>query len=64
MSLFSKEHYEIMRMFEQIYGKQYRLDKEDKSLWAKGIIYQHPELNMLFIAFRQGVELGVKNGEN
>lgn len=58
MQLITKEHYDVMAHFEKIYGKQYRMDKEEKSYWLKGNIYQHPEANMLFKAFRQGVAYG------
>lgn len=57
MTLLGKDHYEMIEFFERtITG--YRLDKEPKELWSKGIIYQHGELNQLFKVFRQGVAYG------
>ena len=56
MSLFSKEHYEIIEQFEKQFNG--RMDKEDKSIWSKGVIYQDGMMNQLFLAFRQGYALG------
>jgi len=58
MSVSSKEHYELMTMFEKEF-KGYRLDREDKSFWSKGNIYQNGETNALFLAYRRGYALGV-----
>lgn len=58
MSLTSKEHYELIEMFEKVFAGSYRMDKEDKSLWSKGNVYQNGEMNQLFLAFRQGVAYG------
>lgn len=58
MALFSKEHYELIEMFEKEFKGLYRFDKEDKKYWAKGNIFQHGELNNLFLAFRKGVAYG------
>ncbi len=55
--LTSKDHYDLIAMFDRIY-KGERLDKEDKSLWAQGNVYQSGETNKLFLAFRQGVAYG------
>lgn len=57
MALFDKEHYDMLEVFEKTY-RGYRTDKEDQSLWPKGRIYEHPELNLLFLAFRHGVAYG------
>lgn len=57
MTLHSQDHYEIMEMFERAL-KPGRTDKEPKSLWAKGHIYQDGQVNNLFLAFRQGVAYG------
>ena len=58
MSLFSKEHYDLINDFERNFSE--RFDKEDKSLWAKSIIYQDGEVNKLFLAFRLGYSAGKK----
>lgn len=53
MSLFSQEHYELLSQFEREF-KGRRLDKEDKGLWPKGIIFQDGHVNDLFLAYRRG----------
>jgi uncharacterized membrane protein len=58
MTLISKEHYDLIAMFEKIYAGEFRLDKEDKSMWSKGFIYQHGDANRMFKAFRHGVAYG------
>lgn len=55
--LYTKEHQELMQMFERIY-KAERLEREDKSDWASNRIYQDGTVNKLFLAFRQGVAYG------
>lgn len=57
MPLNSQENIEMVAMFDRLF-KGRRLDKEDKSLWPRGIIYQDGGLNELFLAFRQGVAYG------
>lgn len=47
-----KEHYDLMSAFERQYSV--RFDREDKSLWPKGVIYQDMRVNDLFLAFRHG----------
>lgn len=54
----SKEHYELMAMFERANDSR-RLDREDKALWPKGHVYQHDATNDLFLAFRQGYAFGI-----
>ena len=39
MALFDKEHYDMIEAFERAYSGSFRMDKEDKSLWAKGHVY-------------------------
>ncbi len=51
--LFSKESYDMLAMFEREF-KGRRLDKEDKSLWPKGIVFQDGHVNELFLAYRRG----------
>jgi hypothetical protein len=58
MTLFSKDHYDLMSMFEHEF-RGFRLDREDKALWAKGNVYQSGETNNLFLAYRKGHALGV-----
>jgi len=58
MSLLSKEHYEMIEFFDRTFKGQFRLDKEDKSMWAKGVIYQNDDANRLFKAFREGAAYG------
>lgn len=58
MTITSKEHYELIEFFERTFKGQLRLDKEDKSMWPKGIIYQNGDANRLFKAFREGVAYG------
>lgn len=57
MTLFSTEHYNLMEMFEREFSG-FRMDREDKSTWAKGRIYQSGETNNLFLAYRKGVAYG------
>lgn len=57
MSLFSKEHYELLEMFEREYPGM-RLDKEDKAMWQRGYVYQNGETNNAFLAFRKGYAFG------
>lgn len=59
--LISQEHYDLLAHFESILKKReagLRFDKEDKSLWVRGHIFQHGETNQLFLAFREGYALG------
>ena len=55
--LYSKEHYDIMSMFETVYP-HFRLDREAKEFWQQGNIYQCGETNQMFLAFRHGVAYG------
>lgn len=54
--LLTKEHYELMAQFEREHSG--RFDKEDKSLWRKGIVYQDGHINELFLAYRRGYAYG------
>ena len=56
MSLLSKEHYELMLQFEKQFTG--RFDKEEKSLWVKGNVYQDSMVNQMFVVFRAGYALG------
>jgi hypothetical protein len=57
-NLLSTEHYAMMEFFERTMKGRWRLDREDKSMWAKGRIYQNGEANAAFLIFRQGVAYG------
>lgn len=57
MNVGSKEHYEIMDMFERDH-QGLRLDKEPKESWARGVIYQNGDANNLFLAYRNGYGFG------
>lgn len=48
----SKEHYDLIAAFER--SRKERFDKEEKSLWGKGIVYQDGRVNALFLAYRNG----------
>jgi uncharacterized membrane protein len=51
------EHIELMEQFEKTF-KYERLDKEDRTLWPRGIIYQNGQTNALFLAYRHGYAFG------
>lgn len=53
MKLLGKEHYDLMEAFERDHSGQ-RLDREDKSFWTAGHIYQSGMTNELFLAYRKG----------
>ena len=53
----TKEHDDLMKMFERIF-RHFRLDKEGEDLWSKGRIYQDGQANELFLAFRHGYAYG------
>ena len=55
--LLTKEHYDLIAQFERD-CKPGRTDKEDKSLWAKGIVYQDGHVNALFRVYRTGYAFG------
>lgn len=57
IALNSREHYNLMDQFE-IQNRGLRLDREQRALWPRGIIYQNGEVNSLFLAFRKGYALG------
>lgn len=61
--LFSQEHYDLMDVFERQF-KHRRLDKEQKELWPKGVIYQDGHVNELFLAYRSGFAYGKHVGQS
>lgn len=58
MTINSKEHYDLIVMFEKEFKGEGRLDKEAKDLWVKGNVYQDGTLNRLFLAYRRGFDYG------
>ena len=58
MGIGTKEHYDLIEMFEREYRGEGRFDKEDRSLWPKGNVYQSGEINRLFLAYRRGFAYG------
>lgn len=55
----SNEHHELIEQFEKDCRRFIdRTDKEDKSLWSKGIIYQDGKTNGLFLVYRSGYAFG------
>ena len=57
MNIKSAEHYDLMEMFEKEF-RGHRLDREDKAMWPRGVVYQSGETNALFLAYRKGVSYG------
>jgi len=56
----SKEHYELMEMFEKDFD-YLRLDREkNKELWKSKQVYQSGEVNQLFLAYRLGYSYGLE----
>lgn len=55
----TKEHEELMKMFEKENTyKRFRKDREDKTVWKENVIYQDGEYNQLFLMYRKGYLLG------
>lgn len=57
MTIGSKEHYEILEQFEKNF-KGMRLDRENKSLWKMGQVYENGETNNLYKAYILGYSFG------
>ena len=57
MTIGSKEHDDIIKSFEKVFY-QLRLEKEEKELWRKGLVYQSGETNSLYKAFIHGYSEG------
>ena len=60
MTIGSKEHYDIIKQFEKNNIGE-RLDKEEKHLWRKGIVYQDGIVNRLYNAYISGYAHGRSN---
>lgn len=56
MQITSKEHYELMTNFENNFRGS-RFDREEKSMWPIGAVYQDGKVNELFKAYRMGYAL-------
>lgn len=63
MLLSSQYHDDLMGMFEREFS-HCRLDREPRSMWARGNIYQNGETNSLFLAYRKGVAYGRATGRD
>ena len=59
MMLKTQEHHDLMAQFEKEFCHR-RLDKEQKSLWSRGVIYQDGQSNELFLAYRRGYAMGIR----
>lgn len=53
----TKEHYDLIAQFDKEFSS-FRLDKEPKDGWTKGIIYQDGRVNQMFCVYRSGYSLG------
>lgn len=58
MRVGSQDFYDLVSMFDREFRGS-RLDKESKNMWPKGYVYQHGEVNNLFLAYRKGYALGL-----
>ncbi len=58
MTITSKEHYDMIAMFEKTFKGSFRFDKEPKELWSKGRVYQDGSANTCFLAYRHGYSYG------
>ncbi len=62
MSIVSKEHYDLIAMFEKEFKGEGRMDKEAKDQWVRGYVYQDGTMNRLFLAYRRGAAYGKAMG--
>ena len=53
----TNEIHDAITSFEKSF-KGFRTDKEDRSIWKTGCIYQHGEYNQMFKVYLQGYALG------
>ena len=58
LQIHTGDHDELMSMFEKDH-RGYRLDREEKSYWKQGQIYQSGETNALFTAYRMGAAYAI-----
>jgi hypothetical protein len=52
----TQEHIDLIAMFEKEFSG--RFDKQSKSLWPMGRIYQDGQVNEQFLAYRKGYAFG------
>lgn len=50
----------LMRQFEADMSPGGRLDKEQRDLWARNVIYQDGATNNLFLAYLHGYVYGIR----
>ena len=55
--LWTKEHYDILESFEREH-RHMRLDRVDKSEWARGYVYQAGDTNSAYREYLAGYMLG------
>lgn len=64
----TQAHIDLINQFEKAYPKyartSFRLDREDKSQWAAGHVYQHGPTNDAFLIYRLGYAFGVTVGRD
>lgn len=61
MQIKTQAHTDLMAMFEREYAGK-RFDKEQKTLWPMGRVYQDGFVNELFLAYRKGCAYGAALG--
>lgn len=59
----TREYYELIEQFDKQH-RGVRLDKEDKTYWAKGNVYQDGHVNEHFRSFVKGYALGKAVGRD
>jgi fructose-1,6-bisphosphatase len=64
MKIGTKEHYEILDVFERAFANGHRLDREPKFLWIKGCIYQDGYVNDMYKAFIAGYAVAKINADH
>lgn len=62
--LVTKEHIDLVDMFEREHKGCFRFDKETKAMWSRGIVYQDGTANMVFLAYRRGYAFGKAIGRD
>jgi hypothetical protein len=56
MQLHTQEHADLMTQFEREF-RGHRLDREQKAMWRRCLLYQDGHVNELFLAYRRGYAL-------
>lgn len=62
MTIGTQEHIDLMKSFERyvtsgLAPTRARLDREEKSQWPRGHVYQHADINNLFRTYSAGYAL-------